>query len=189
MLKSIILAALTFIAIALTGCTNDYRPASSWERSVYQTARKDAFPNQVRDQPGNYSNTLVAWVGLLVSGNIHNEDPDHPYVSLVVEHHYYDWLEDHSTQRQRYFLSPRGEGQFRCIWPLKKEWNLDEMRRLIVPGDMMVVYGTPHDGGVTIDLGEARYVREIPASLVATDILDYGRPGEPSRILRTAITQ
>lgn len=173
---------------ALAGCTNQYKPVSDWERRVSSESRRDVYPNDVRKDPAAYGNVVVAWAGTLRDAEI-IDDPEHPYVILLVEHHYYDWLEDHSTQRQVYFLSPRGEGLFRCTWGFKKDWDREAMRKLITNGDMMVVYGTPQPtSGETIELGRARYVREIPQRLVATDVLDYGRPGEPSRILRTPIT-
>ena len=177
-------AAISFL-ILLSGCSNEYKPSSPWEQRVYSQSRRDLFPDQVRSDPAAYGNTLVAWTGILVSSEIHRGDQ--PCVDLLVEHRFFDWIEDHGTQRQLFYLSPRGQGLFRASWPLKKEWDLDAMAKLIRPGDMMVVYGKPQsNAGGVVDLGQAEYVREIPKQYFADDVLDYA-PGQPTRTLRTPV--
>lgn len=96
---------------------------------------------------------------------------------VVIEHHYWDWMEDHSIQKANAFLSPRGEGEFVC-----------HVERLTVPSvhleaAMAIAYVRP----VEIEdqtLHAACVVRFFPRDWYGTDVMDYGRNGEGRRCLR-----
>jgi hypothetical protein len=54
-------------------------------------------------------------------------------------------------------------------------------------GDMLIAYGYPSIVRSNyVGLNPAQNLRAIKPQWYRTDILDYGRPGEPSKILKTA---
>jgi hypothetical protein len=135
----------------------------------------------VRRNPGAYARALVAWPGTLEEVAF-DTSAAVPYLRMKIRHHYFSWAVDGTTRK--YWLSPRGEGLFVAAWPLKPEWDLSEMRKLILGGDMVIVYGYPRAvANDVIDLGQAEYVRHIPKNWFRTDVIDYGRPGEPVKSL------
>ena len=68
---------------------------------------------------------------------------------MLIKHHHFDWLEDFKLSENLFILSPRGEGRFRVVWPMRKDYGLEEVRRWTARGNMAVVYGTP----VSVDSG------------------------------------
>ena len=162
--------------LALTGCTRVYKPVSKWEKSVYAQARKDVYPDDVRYGDARDQEDLLVWPGILKKADL-REQGDTIWMSLTVEHHYYDWLEDSSMRK--YWLSPRGEGIFTVAWSVPIDWGLEECRKQVRPGAMVIVYGRPKGaGGGLIRFGHAEYIRLIPKMFYGTDILDYGRHDE-----------
>ncbi len=147
--------------------SRDYEPVSEWERREMGRSSRNTYPDDVRaNLAGN--RRPVAWADVLRAVEFFGE-PRRPMLRLTIEHRYFDWIDDRSVQRERFFLSRRGEGTFQCVWPLRPEWDVVEMRRITVPGLMAVVYGTPERvDGATIDLGQAAYVRLIPPGLHGT---------------------
>ncbi len=165
--------------LALTGCTRHYKPVSRWERSVYAAARKDVYPDDVRSAPTKYREDLLVWPGIISRANI-TERGDTLWADITIEHHFYDWLVDSSFKK--YWLSPKGEGVFTAAWSMPKEWGLEEARKHIRPGEMVIVYGHPEGvSGATVRFGHAEYIRLIPKFFYSTSILEYGRPGEPTK--------
>lgn len=171
-----ILGLIGCCAAVLMGApsSRDYKPASPWEQREMVRSTRSVYPDDVRANLAA-RRVPVAWAGILRQVEFIGE-PARPMLRLTVEHHYFDWIEDRGAQRELYFLSPRGEGTFRCVWPLRREWDMAEMRRITVPGLMAVIYGTPErlDGAV-IDLGQASYARLFPPGSYSMGRLDYGR--------------
>jgi hypothetical protein len=96
---------------------------------------------------------------------------------VVIQHHYWDWIEDHSIQKARAFLSPRGEGEFVCHAERRTIPTVD-LRRA-----MAIAYVRPvgmKDG----TLHAACIVRFFPPDWYATDGMDYGRDGQGLTLLR-----
>jgi len=95
----------------LTACpaphTRSYQPVSSWEKQALDRANRNVFPDDIRSDLTRYRNTLIAWPGVVL-GTEFVEQQDKIEIQFVLEHHYYDWLEDFSIQREKIFLSPRG---------------------------------------------------------------------------------
>lgn len=143
-------------------------------------ASRHVYPNDVRSNLGA-NRVPVVWAGLLRDAEFIAER-SRPVVRMTIEHHYFDWIEDHGAQRAIYLLSPRGEGTFRCTWPLNPSTDLQALRRVTVAGSMVVIYGTPlRLDGDAVDLGEATYARLIPPHLASTQHLNYGRREPPGR--------
>jgi hypothetical protein len=63
---------------------------------------------------------MVAWTGLIKEVDVVQTE-DGPDVVYVLQHHYYDWIEDFGQQREIILLSPRGEGKFKTTSSLKKD--------------------------------------------------------------------
>jgi hypothetical protein len=168
--------------LLISGCTNLYKPVSDWEQSVFNQSRFDVYPDDVRKKFDSHKDTRVAWAGTIDEVTI-DKTVEPAVMHLVVAHHYFTWHIDGTTRK--YWLSPRGEGKILTSWPMHPEWDLDEMLKLIRKGDMVVVYGVPKriDASNTIDLGQASYIRHIPKAGFRTDVIEYGRPGEPTKVL------
>jgi hypothetical protein len=175
------LAVAASLLCLLSGCPGSryYRPVSSWEKQVFDQAKKGIYPDDVRAAPTDYHDTIVAWTGIILE-NKFIDHPDAIEIQFVLEHHYYDWIEDFGAQREKIFLSPRGEGLFRTSWFIKKESNVEEMKKFASAGNLIIVYGTPSQvNDDTSILVKSSYVRGIDKQLFRTDILDYGRLGKP----------
>jgi hypothetical protein len=169
-----LLPLLALAAIAL-GCPKDpgsrrFEPEPADGKALAKQARHDVWPDQVRADPARYASTLVAWAGVVAERRILKEDRT---LVIVIDHHYWDFVEDLGPQRERMFLSPRGEGRFAIT-----EWvNEQTMNPGFLPvGAMAVVYGKPvevtEDKLVVLDNKWSVTVQE---GNFGTDIWDYGR--------------
>jgi hypothetical protein len=179
------------IVALMSGCpglvpgSRAYRPLPQWEATFAAQARRDVFPNDVRQKPGEFTDTLVVWTGVITNIEFFN-DGTSPVARITAEHHYFDWIEDFSVQRERFFLSPRGEGAFAAAWRVESPTEQTFIAQFAV-GDMLIAYGNPSlIHGSVVGLSPTQNLRAIKPQWYRTDILDYGRPGEPSRILKTA---
>jgi hypothetical protein len=107
---------LTFLLVLLGGCTlphtRTYQPVSPWEKQVFTRANRNVFPDDIRNDLFRSHDALVAWPGVVLASEFVDHE-DGIEIQFLLEHHYYHWIEDFSIQRERVFLSPRGEGQ-RC---------------------------------------------------------------------------
>ena len=168
--------------LVLTGCpaalgpySKPYQADSDTERKYLAEARRDVYPDDVRKSPEAFRKTTLAWPGIVVSARPDPNDP--PFSEVVIEHHYWDWIDDHSIQKARAFLSPRGEGPFVC----------HVERRTIPPVDlknaMAIAYVRPV-GVKDQMLHAACIVRFFPREWYATDVMDYGRDGQGLKVLR-----
>jgi hypothetical protein len=139
----------------------------------------------VRDSLGQYAGTLVVWPGILRgSESVAGADS----IRLSLEHHYFDWKEDHGRQPELYFLSPRGEGSFSVL--TSTSWSpTTGFTGRPVPGALVIVYGTPTaidtiDGNPVIRL-TAVAANAIEAKWYLTDVFSYGRGLSDLKVLRT----
>lgn len=179
------------VAVFTSGCpglapgSRAYRPLPQWESKFYAKARHDVFPNDVRQKPDSFTNVLVVWTGVITNIEFFN-DSSSRVVRFTADHHYFDWVEDISIQRERFFLSPRGEGRFAAAWQAETPEDRKFVEQLAV-GDMLIAYGYPSlIRSNVVGLYPTENIRSIKPQWYRTDILDYGRPGEPSKILKTA---
>jgi len=154
--------------------SRQYRPLPKWEARFYAQARQDVFPQDVRQNPERFKNTLIVWTGIIkrIERVQHNSSP---FVRFIVEHHYFDWIEDFGAQRERFFVSPRGEGYFTAIWPDSEE-DFPFLEQFSV-GDFLIAYGYPSViYNETVGLEPTQNLRAIKPRWYRTDVLDYGRP-------------
>jgi len=168
---------IILMSVWLTSCmtpfvpgSRPYTPAGQQERDLLPTATRKIFPDDVRATPEKYSQTLVAWSGVLDQAEW--LDADHTRAKFTITHHYWDWIEDYSVQKAVAFMSPRGEGIFNCIRATSTKGA-----ELPKPGSMAITYGIPlqvssENGEITLDCKEISFASE---SWYSTDIWDYGR--------------
>jgi hypothetical protein len=177
------------LLILLSGClpfphTRAYRPVSTLERQAFDRASQDVFPDDVRNAPADHSGTILVWPGVILSSEFVDHG-DRVEIQLLLEHHYYDWIEDFGAQRERIFLSPRGEGRLRTSWIVRKGGDTEALRKAARPGTLLILYGRPDqvadDGSISV---RAVYIRAIDPEWFRTDVMEYGRPGQPVRLLK-----
>ena len=186
------LAVLLVGAAALTcGCpglvpgSRVYRPLPQLEAQFFAQARRDVYPDDVRQRPDGYTNVLVAWTGVITSIDYFNDNRSR-VVRFTAEHHYFDWVEDFGLQRERFFVSPRGEGAFAAAWRVDAPEDQKFVKQFAV-GDLLIAYGYPSMiRSNVVGLYPTENLRAIKPRWFRMDILDYGRPGEPVKMLKTA---
>jgi hypothetical protein len=175
--------AFTAVALVfLTGCaasvapySKPYQGNSEWERRYLVEAKRDVYPSDVRRAPETFQQATLAWPGIVLSVRPESQDPS--FSEVVIEHHYWDWIEDHSIQKAKAFLSPRGEGPFTCHTEKRTLPSVE------LKDAMAVAYVRPV--GVKDDvLHAACIIRFYPREWYATDVMDYGRNGEGIKMLR-----
>jgi hypothetical protein len=129
-------------------------------------------------------NTLVVWTGVITKIEFLS-DVSPRSARFTAEHHYFDWIDDISIQRERFFLSPRGEGAFAVQWIAETPDDQKFVDQFAV-GDMLIAYGYPRViQNNYVGLNPSLNLRAIKPRWYRTDILDYGRPGGASKVLRT----
>jgi hypothetical protein len=152
-----------------------YQGNSAWEQKYLAEAQRDIYPSDVRRSPESFRKATLAWPGIVVSAV--PEANDSSFWEVIIEHHYWDWIEDHSIQKAKAFLSPRGEGQFVCHAERRTLPSV-ELR-----GAMAVAYVRPV--GVKENVLHAGcLIRFYPPNWYATDVMDYGRDGADVKLLR-----
>jgi hypothetical protein len=160
-----------------------YKPLPKWERQFFEKAKRDIYPNDVRKSSKTYEKALIVWPGIIKSITIDTENSSQ-IARFTIEHHYFDWIEDFGIQRERYFLSPRGEGLFAVAWRVDSKEDKLFIQQFAVD-DMIIAYGYP--SMIKDDLVgfyPTQNIRPIKPEWYRTDVFDYGRPGEPAKILR-----
>ena len=183
-------ALLVAASLGLAACpgavpgSRPYQAASPAEAQRIKQADFHTFPDDVRQSPEKFTSTLVAWAGVITNADI-KKGSDGYLIIFSLEHHYFDWIEDDSIQKAIFFLSPRGEGKFATYWSMPLSTEYDELKRRVAPGSLLITYGYPvkvEDGVVYV---RPDYVRPYEQSLYTTTALEYGRPGEPVKVLST----
>ncbi len=183
-----VLVLVAGLAGGLTGCatysSQPYTPPAQTDRELFSKARKDVYPRDVREHPARYRDETIAWAGVVKGVEVFRSRVG-PSVKVLVEHRYFDWIEDHGAQPELFFLSPRGEGDFMIFLQPKGEMSSAEAARLIPPGTMVVAVGkvylpTPADNKLPLAL-LTEYRQFIGRKWYRTDVFDYGREGEPIR--------
>lgn len=173
--RSVLLVILCLITVfAVAGCTRVYEPISEWEQTEFDKANRNVYPDDVRENVDLYKTTTVAWTGLIKQVEVvqTNEGPD---VIYLLEHHYYDWIEDFGAQSEHIFLSPRGEGDFMTTWELSKDTTAAELEDITDATHLLIVYGLPLSIEGDRIILDASYVRGIDRRYYTTEKMDYGR--------------
>ena len=182
-MKKVFIIFFFVVSLILSSCASflgptmgsrEYTPHSDQERVEFEKANRNVYPDDIRNDISRYKDTTIAWAGIIKEASIVDEK-DHMEMIFLVEHHYYDWIEDINPKQEWIWLSPRGEGEFATKWGLKKDTSQSEIQEMTKPGELEIVYGIPQaveDGVIVI---EASYIRGIAERYYTTDKLDYGR--------------
>ncbi len=148
-----------------------YIPGDEVEAKALEVFRKDVYPNDVIRvvSAGDVSDPVV-WTGIV------EEVRQTPVLGghaqeLIIQHHYWDWRE--TTNDELIFVSPRGEGRFRCFFA---PYEIEVLGGHQV-GDFVIVYGIPWtirqtDGLIGVECMKTRF---ISSSLYTTKAWSYGR--------------
>ena len=188
--------ASTVAAFCVAGCctcnkqNTPYKPASAAEKIEFKHDTLDVYPAEVRENLDKYTGTPVAWAGIIQKSTANFSKHDgYTVINSTLEHHYFDWQEDHNDQGLKLLVSPRGEGQFKVTWLVENTEGAvgpDQAVDFAEPGKLAIVYGTPmgvDDTGAVIL--KYRYIRLIKSKHYTTNEFDYGRIGEPFSYLNT----
>lgn len=176
------------LVIVLTGCTSmlphtkKFEPGGPQEKMYFDLSDGTIFPDDVRKDPKKYSKVIVSWTGVIESVEFDeaSNDDTKSFWIFRAKHHYYDWLLDYSIQREKFFLSPKGEGKFTVIVPVKKYGaNAENFKKQVLEsfakGDMIVAYGTPdkvENESIRLSNG---FANSVPARYFSTKYLTYDR--------------
>lgn len=163
-----------------------YQPASPLEAEHLRKADFRVFPDDVRTALEKNKDKMVGWAGIVTDSQIEKNDKEY-LIIFTLEHHYFDWIEDDSIQRAKFFLSPRGEGVFKTYWSMPLSFDYEQLKGLVAPGTLLITFGYPVKVEDRIIYLRPDYVRPYARVLYNTDALDYGRPGTPAKILRTPL--
>jgi hypothetical protein len=169
----LLIAVLTFL---LCGCpgTGVYQPLPKWEAKFFAQARRDVFPQDVRQNPERFKNTLVVWTGIIKKIE-YVQHSSTPFVQFTVEHHYFSWIGHSTILGEKYLVSPRGEGYFTSIWPNSSE-DAPFLKQFAV-GDFLIAYGFPSViNNKMVGLDPTQHLRAIKPLWYCMDVLDFGRP-------------
>jgi hypothetical protein len=188
MIRIFLLALVALNFLASCASNQPYQPATKMEKIEYANDRPDIYPEDVRKNIDRYTNTAVAWAGIIQSTDARDEDIGGKInANTIFAHHYYDWVQE-DKDGIRLVVSPRGEGFFRTDWHLRKiepDADSSNAEKFAAKGKLAIVYGVPKsvddDGTVVL---EYRFLRIVGRDHFTTNEVDYGRSGEPFRPVR-----
>lgn len=185
-MKTIVIILALAVSLIPSGCASflgpkmgsrEYTPHSEQERAEFEKANRNVYPDDIRQDISQYKNTTIAWAGIIREVTT-TDEKDHMEMIFLIEHHYYDWIEDIGTAYGTHWLSPRGEGNFKAkIGFAKDELAIREKWGAIK--NMVIVYGTPHmvdnDGVIYINTAIVFFAGRN----YTTRMLNYGRSEQP----------
>jgi hypothetical protein len=184
---SILLLVLsTGVAPIVAPQSGPYKPVSDRERESYRRASRTIYPTDILEQPDKYHDSLIVWAALVDSAQ-DVQAPSGVAVFLFAGHRYFDWIEDRGPRGERFFLSPRGEGTFLLALPVANMLEASKARQYYRAKTMIVAYGyarVVERSGTRLVQLLVTYVQPYPQTVYRQDVLDYGRRGEPIKVLR-----
>ncbi|WP_372808225.1 hypothetical protein [Pontiella sp.] len=136
---------LVAAVLVVSGCASvgerGYRPATHAEKKAFARADRSVSPQAVRSDFVSYGGMEVAWAGIIK--NVQYSETERTYlIAFEVEHCGFDWTERGGTEPFR--LTAPGEGTFTAGWYANKPTRVSYLQLLAAPGDMLIVYGKPH---------------------------------------------
>lgn len=163
-----------------------YKPIDRFETLEFSRAAIEVTPEMVRSHLSDYTNTVVAWVGVIKKTEAFEDGKNFQIRNVsLIEHRYYDWIKNRAKSKAPHEVSTRGQGLFRVEWFLNRlipEATSDEAESLAAPDKVVVVYGIPEkveaDGTVVLSY---RYLRVFKGNEVDARSVDFGSADEPFR--------
>ena len=181
-MKKVFIIFFFVVSLILSSCASflgptmgsrEYTPHSDQERVEFEKANRNVYPDDIRNDISRYKDTTIAWAGIIKEASIVDEK-DHMEMIFLVEHHYYDWIEDIGTAHGTHWLSPRGEGNFKAKIGFAKD-ELAIREKWGAGKNMVIVYGTPH----MVDNDNVIYINTTIVFFAGRDyttrMLNYGR--------------
>jgi len=186
------LTLLTVPALVACNTINNapYKPADKPEQTEYNKDVLDAYPGDVRSNLDAYAGVGVAWAGIIQDTTVETGPRGVVYATTTLDHHYFDWQENHSLDGVQLCVSPRGEGPFRVKWEMvlnDEDATAKDAAAYAAPGKLAIVYGVPErvdDGTVVL---RYRYLRVVDPSHYSTNVYDYSRFGEPFTYIEPSV--
>lgn len=169
----------------MSGChapyyTAEFKPSTQRGVETLVKANRKIYPKQVLENPELYRDAAVAWTGIVKDISVF-QSRSGPAARVLLEHHYFDWFEDHGAQSEIFFLSPRGEGDFAIVLG-PGEFD-DQTIKHVPAGLMLVAIGKPKVMSDPPRQKELFVLTEhyefIKKTAYRMDVNDYGREGEP----------
>jgi hypothetical protein len=163
-----------------------YKPLNRFEKTELGRASIEVTPDMVRAHLEDYTNTIVAWAGVLKKTEAFEDGKDSQIRAIsLLEHRYYDWVRDRSKSKATHEISTRGQGLFRVEWYSNRrilESSADDVEWFAEPEKVAVVYGIPEkvepDGTVVL---KYRYLRIFKEKEVDARTVDFGGATDPFR--------
>ena len=175
----------TLAALTAAGCCcaggeprepKPYQPRTEAEAGLFAEAKRDVLPDDIRENLKAHAAETLLWAGILRAVEIEGTT-----VRLRIEHHYWDWLEDHGDPFPAGIaaLSPRGEGTYECLLELLSAEDAAAYRARTPPtGRMVITYGVPIElTGKGVVRLRCRRMASFQEGRFSTELLDYGRDG------------
>jgi hypothetical protein len=182
--------ALALLAGFVSRAGNEaYQPVTKPEQIELSRDRVDVYPDDVRNYPATYMGVALVWAGIIRSTDARDAaQGDKIDAETVFEHHYFNGVQNNRGHGITLFVSPRGEGLFRVKWRLDKvgrDATAASAEAYAAPGKLALVYGVPQkvdpDGTVLL---KYRYLRVLNTDQFSTNKFDYGRFGQPFRLIQ-----
>ncbi len=162
--------------------TNPLQPPRGKQWETFREARHDVYPQQAIDSPILIAEQTIAWAGVVMDSRP-IETKFGPAISILVDHHYFDWLEYHGPQAEIFFLSPRGEGQITVLRRTKSLVSTSEALREFPIGSMIAAAGRVIIERIDANTPKPQLLMingySVTRNLYRTDVYSYGREGEP----------
>ncbi len=132
-LSTLRVLSITVLAVSLSGCiaprSKFYLPSQS-EATYFGRVNKAVMPSDIRNNVEQYSGEEVHWVGIIRGHEIIDKDST-KIIEIEIDQKYYDYVLDYSIQREKMFLSPKGEGIFYLDLFVDAGISEDELKRII----------------------------------------------------------
>jgi len=133
------LYGLLVVVFFLGGCASSkiYKPPSH-VKTHFANSIKNVMPSDVLSSPETYKDKEIHWIGILKDVSYENDN----LALLTLEQKYWDYIEDNSIQTEKIFLSPKGDGGFMLLFPIKDKDKFEVfIQDAVAREDLMFVYG------------------------------------------------
>ncbi len=183
-MNRVIALSLLALPLLVVSCAHNtpYRAANSHEQTEYHKSLIDLYPDDVRRNLDQYTNSVVAWAGVIRDTEAHETNNNMFVATTTVDHRYYDWESDRAWGGDQINLSPRGEGSFRIEWMIHRrvaDATTEDAEKYAAPGKMVIVYGVPDGIEDNTIVLKYHFLRVIEKDHFNTKQYDYGRFGQP----------
>jgi len=151
-----------------------YKPVDI-EATYFNQSKRCILPDDVKNAENKVDKkTLLNWTGVIKNVTT-SEENDSINLKILIEHKYWDFIEDFSIQNEKIFLSENGEGKFYLIskYPISSKQKLDSLSNNYKIDDFIICYGFLKNNNLNIPEINAQFSRTIPYKFYSTKIMKY----------------